>query len=197
MRWIDVAGPPGAGKSTLCDAAWPPHAITPDLSGPPRDWDPFLAVVERLLDCVREHPSYAACLSMTWRSFAKMAAVHAREDARIYVQTGFAQRGLGIGWRLPDPEMIARYFELMPVSCGVVLLTAPVAVVQARNVARGKDRSYMVPAMQRPLEIAAAVLTRRGVPLVMIDTTAPITTCRQTLDDFAHRSAHAVHAGEA
>ncbi len=114
-----------------------------------------------------------------------MNAVHRLQDDRTYMQTGFAQRGLGLGWRLGDPERVAAYYEVMPVSLGVVILTAPVDIVQRRNVERGKDRSHMVPPMQRPLEIAAEVLQGRGVPMLLVDTSAPVELCRRALEAFA------------
>jgi hypothetical protein len=103
----------------------------------------------------------------------------------VYVQTAFAQRGLGIGWRLNDPEDIAQYFELMPVSVGVVFLYADVDTVRKRNRDRGKDRSHMVAKMERPREIALEVLGRRGVKLLKLDTREPIALNARRLRDFA------------
>lgn len=171
MQWLDVFGPPGVGKSTLVDDLWPPRCIDVKQSpGYPREWAPFLEEVQALLVMVRRHPSYAACASMINRSFAKMATVHGMKDDRVYIQTGFAQRGLGIGWRLPDPEMIAPYFEKMPVSRGVIMLRTDALTIMRRNVERGKDRSHMVPLMMRPMQIAAETLKARGVRFMELDT---------------------------
>lgn len=175
MRSIDLFGPPGVGKSTLVDDLWPPRCIENDGKGYPDDWRKFVGCVRLLLDHVRDHPSFAACNSMTSRSLAKMATVYRMRDAdRVYIQTGLAQRGLGIGWRLKDQERIAEYFELMPVSLGVIMLTADVETIQRRNVERGKDRSHMVPLMVRPMQIAADVLKARGVPFLELDTRNPV-----------------------
>jgi hypothetical protein len=103
----------------------------------------------------------------------------------VYIQTGLAQRGLGIGWRLRDPEDVAEYFQLMPVSSGVVFLCADVDTVQKRNRDRGKDRSYMVPKMERPREVALEVLGRRRVKLLKLDTREPIALNAIRLRDFA------------
>lgn len=181
MRWLDVAGAPGSGKSTLCDDLWPPRCIEWDGRPHPEEWRPFLDCVDRLLKRIAGHPSHGACVSMIERSFRKMATVARMDDPRVYVQTGFAQRGLGIGWRLRDPEEIADYYETMPVSLGVVFLHADVSEVQRRNVERGKDRSFMVPLMETPRRIAVDVLRRRGVPVTDIDTSQSVESCREML----------------
>lgn len=185
MRWLDVAGPPGVGKSTLCDAMWPPHAIEWRGEGLRPEWMPFLDCVARLLRRIESHPSYRACESMMQRSIHKMAAVSHRTDDGIYIQTAFAQRGLGIGWRLDDCAAIAEYFELMPVSVGVVLLYADVATIKRRNVSRGKDRSHMVEGMERPRELGAQVLKRRGVSVLELDTRNPISENLRRITAFA------------
>jgi hypothetical protein len=174
MQWVDLFGPPGVGKSTLVDDLWPPRCIEYDGKGYPGEWQPFTECVAHLLSRVEHHTSYGACVSMISRSFRKMATVSRMQDDRIYIQTGLAQRGLGIGWRLKDQERIAEYYELMPVSLGVIMLTADVETIQRRNVERGKDRSHMVPLMVRPMAIAADVLRSRGVPFLELDTRNPV-----------------------
>lgn len=191
MRWLDVAGPPGVGKSTLCDALWPPDAIVPDDQPFPEEWSAFLKCTDRLLEKVSGHPSYHACRSMIGRSFRKMATVSRMAGEQVYIQTGFAQRGLGLGWRLKDTALVAEYFALMPVSVGVALLKADVVTVQRRNVERGKDRSFMVPIMEPVMAIAAETLKARGVPLIELDTREPVARNIDVLHRFA---ADAVHA---
>lgn len=119
---------------------------------------------------------------MTTRSFRKMATVSRIDSDDIYIQTGFAQRGLGIGWRLDDPSDIAEYFKLMPVSLGVAFLTGEVEEIQRRNVARGKDRSHMVPLMVEPQRIAIEALRKRGVSVAEIST---MKSLEQSKDDLA------------
>jgi hypothetical protein len=121
-----------------------------------------------------------------------MATVARMNDDRVYIQTGLAQRGLGLGWRLKDQERIAEYFELMPVSLGVVLLSADVETIQRRNVERGKDRSFMVPLMERPREIAAEVLRTRGVPLMELDTRNPVVENVERILAFSKDAARGV-----
>lgn len=174
MEWLDVFGPPAVGKSTVCDVFWHPHAIPwQSVREMPEEWTPFFHEVNRLLKEVKDHDSFQACLGMVNRSLKKMAAVHAKDDDRVYIQTGFAQRGLGFGWRLSDPEQVRKYYELMPVSLGVVSLWAPPELIEERNRGRasqGEDRAHMVQPMVRPREIALEVLKKRGVPLLELDT---------------------------
>ena len=185
MRSIDVFGPPGVGKSTLVDDLWPPRCIEPDGETFPKDWAAFLACVSRLLELIKDHESHRKCVSMINRSFRKMRTVGNIDSPKIYIQTGLAQRGLGIGWRLKDQERIAEYFELMPVSLGVIMLTADVETIKRRNVERGKDRSYMVPLMVRPMQIAADVLQARGVPFLKLDTCEPVEVNLERIHSFA------------
>lgn len=186
MRWIDVCGPPGVGKSTLCDPIWGPRAIEYRGEVPPKEWQEFLGCVARLMKKIEHHPTYDACASMVARSVRKLAAVAASNDKRTYVQTGFAQRGLGIGWRLPDVEEIAEFYRLMPVSKGVAILSADTETICRRNVERQKDRSHMVPGMVRPAQIAVEILKARGVPLLELDTTEPVNINAARLLAFAH-----------
>lgn len=199
MLWVDVAGAPGVGKSELCDVIWPPRAIEPHATiwSFPKAWEPFLCVTRDLLRKVEGHPSYSACNSMVMRSFAKMGAVNALKDDRVYIQTGFAQRGLGLAWRLANVEDVRPYFQTMPVSLGVALLSADVETVEARNRARGKDRAFMVKLMVRPLEIAREELIRRRVPVLELDTTNPVADNVATLHAFARNPSLAVCAGAA
>lgn len=188
MRWVDVAGAPGVGKSTLMDGLWPPRCIIWDEKPYPKEWSEFLIATDRLLKKIRRHPSFNACESMIQRSFKKIATVSRMQDDRIYIQTGLVQRGLGIGWRLKDQEEVAAYFEVMPVSIGVAVLSAPVELVQRRNVRRGKDRSHMVPLMERPRQIAVEVLRDR-IPLIELDTTRPSNENIRELLAFSDRAA--------
>jgi hypothetical protein len=186
MNWLDVCGPPAVGKSTLLDDLWPPRGIPYDGGGYPDEWLEFLSVAWRLLDEVTDHPSHHKCASMMKRSFQKMATVRRRKDRRTYIQTGFAQRGLGLGWRHKDAEAVAAFYQVMPVSLGVVILKAPLDVIEHRNRMRDKpDRSHMVPGMIRPLEVAEDVLRARGVPVAVLDMTRPIERNREKLAAFA------------
>jgi hypothetical protein len=203
MRWLDVCGYPGSGKSALCDPIWHPHQIrwTPDnkrIPGPDA-WRDWWRVCDLLLQELEDHRSYDALKGMTFRSLRKMEAVYWRDDKHVYVQTGFAQRGLGFGWRLNEAgrvELIRDFFRLMPVSLGVVALSCPVEVAQERNRKRldtpetaHENRDFMVPLMVRPREILIEEMQRRGVPVLELDTTKAIDRARDQLLLFAAKQA--------
>lgn len=198
MRFIDVFGPPGVGKSTVCDHFFHPHAITWQwVKEFPAEWQTFLDECEKLMEAVKDHPTAHLCRGMVDRSLRKMAAVHAKNDPRVYIQTGFAQRGLGFGWRLEKPEAIRRFYELMPISVGVVSLWAPPELVMERNrgrEAQNENRAHMVMPMARPREIALEVLRQRGVPVLELDTRQPATELRKQVLDFANSPAGSVQS---
>lgn len=195
MRWVDVAGPPGVGKSTLCDPIWGPHDIPIADIPPPPEWHDFCNEVTRLLGMVRQHQSFVAAVRMNRRSLRKMATVNSMEGGP-YIQTGFVQRGLGFGWRLVDMgkpvEELWHFFRLMPASLGVVFLeTNPEALVE-RNKAREtvketahENRAFMGPLMQPAISFAQEVLDARGVPFLRIDTSGDTEAARNRLVSFA------------
>lgn len=129
MNWLDVAGPPGVGKSTLCDALWGPHDIRIEDRLPPASWHDFLNEVSRLFWLIKDHRTFPAAVRMVNRSVRKIATVARMpafvpaipepglppgmwwpdddilrvlpdEPAKPYIQTALVQRGLGFGWRL-------------------------------------------------------------------------------------------------
>ncbi len=217
MNWLDVAGSPGIGKSTLCDPIWGPHDIPIQDTLPPADWQPFLDEITRLLTLIRKHWSIVPAIRMNRRSVRKMATVARRRlvgwDGFIptkymptpgttsYIQTGLVQRGLGFGWRMAqlgiNPDELRSYFELMPVSLGVAVLYADEETAMERNNARKdvpetahEDRAFMVPLMEKPKELAIDVLRKRGVPVIEIDTRKPVEESRKELVGFANENAH-------
>lgn len=215
MKWVDVAGAPGVGKSTLCDPLWGPHDIPIQDVPPPGEWHDFCNEVTRLLGLVKAHPSFVAAVRMNRRSIRKMAAVSNCHDfhgpwpggadvecqslnstAKPYIQTGFVQRGLGFGWRLAELDKpvseLEHFFRLMPVSIGVAFLDADVETVMERNKQREhvretahENRSHMVHGIYDTMRYAREWLNARGVPTVTIRTDQPIEDARRELLDFA------------
>src|SRR3990167_4079928 len=200
VNWVDVCGPPGIGKSTLCDPLWGHREIGWDGKLPPASWQPFLEEMTTLFRLIRPHWSFVPAVRMNNRSVRKMATVaRMAGDPRrgAYVQTGFVQRGLGFGWRLnqmgADVNLIRQFFKLMPVSIGVAFLDASEATIVARNEARKRkpetaheDRSFMVPLMAEPIRIAKEALHERGVPVIEIDVERQsVESARKQLVEFA------------
>jgi hypothetical protein len=209
MRWVDVAGPPGSGKSSLCYPLWGERSVTWDGHLPPAYWKPFLDEITNLCLLVQDHPSFEAVLRMNDRSAKKMATVErmpatprylVNYDTTVdcFVQTGLVQRILGFGWRLHhlnrDVNLIRRALWLMPVSVGVVFLEADTETITARNKARElnpvtahENRSFQVPHMLPAIAIAKEVLNERGVPVLTLDVQhQSIDAARKQLLDFAH-----------
>ena len=198
MKWLDVAGPPGCGKSTLCYPIWGDKSVTWDGKPPPVQWGTFLDEITALCLVVKDHPSFQAVLRMNDRSAKKMATVARMSESivaagqvpevtqgkvasnGVFIQTGFVQRILGFGWRLQDMgrdiNLIRRALWLMPVSVGVAFLDADLDTILSRNKAREsvastahENRSYQVPLMLPSIELAKEVLRERGVAVSVID----------------------------
>lgn len=180
MRWIDVAGAPGVGKSAILDDLWP-RKIALDGKGPCREWNEFC-------DCAARLASRAfrpdECRGLIDATICKIATIARRQDPGIYVQAGLAQIGLELGWRLSDADALREIYGLMPVSGGVVFMIADVETVQARNRSRTRNFAERVPAMVRAIEIGRQVIQARGVPVLCIDTRQPINVSRATLRAF-------------
>lgn len=199
MKWVDVFGSPGVGKSTMCDPIWGHREIGWDGKLPPANWEAFLNEITNLFYLIREHPSFEAALRMNNRSIKKMATVARMPDDETrpaYVQTGFIQRGLGFAWRLnqmgADINLVRPFFELMPVSVGAVYLTAPLETIIERNHKRKlnpetahEDRAWQAELYVPCVPVALEVLRARGVPILDIDTTDDVDRGRDTIRAFA------------
>lgn len=197
MKWLDVCGPPGSGKSTLCDPIWGPHALPIDNKLPPARWHCFLNEITRLFHLIQPHPTFPAALRMVNRSIRKISTVaRIASHQQVYIQTGLIQRGLGFGWRLNDLGIDLRelehFFRLMPVSIGAAFTSCPADIVKQRNHDRKlvaatahEDRAHMVPLMLPAIDIAKEALLERGVPIIEIDTSGHPDAGREQLIRFA------------
>jgi len=208
MQWVDVSGPPGVGKSTICDPLWGPHEIDFSDAEPPKEWHDFLNEVTRLMSLVRPHPSFVPAVRMNRRSIRKMAKVasmdppHLRDEKlQWYAQTGFIQRGLGFAWRILDMggpiEETYHFWRLMPTSRACVFLTANANTVKERNKDREKvkataheNRSFMVDYMVEASKYAYEQIRQRGVPTLQYETdsTTPDRTRELLIRDCAKLS---------
>lgn len=212
MKFVDVAGPPGCGKSTLCYPVWGDKSVTWDGKLPPAYWRPFVDEITALCMLVKDHPSFEAVLRMNERSAKKMATVERMNDRTVYiansrdtatsfVQTGLVQRILGFGWRLVDMgrdvNLIRQALWLVPVSVGIAFLEADNETVFARNKAREavpetahENRSFQVPLMRPAIAVAKEVLRARSIPTVEIDVQfQTVEAARAQLLDFAAQPA--------
>lgn len=184
MRWIDCAGAPGVGKSAILDEGWP-RRVAWDGRDYPGEWSEF---IERTAGLVRRAKGAEECGGIVEATFRKIATVDRAGSSGVYVQTGLAQIGLELGWRLSDPEEVAAYYEVMPISLGVAFLFADVETVQARNRTRSRDFSNRVPAMEIAREVGERVLASRRVRLLKLDTRLPVEENRAILHEFARQS---------
>jgi len=201
MRWVDVSGCPGSGKSTLCYPLWGDKSVGWDGLPPPAYWKPFLDEITELMMLVKDHPSFQAVLRMNDRSAKKMATVERLHDDRVFIQTGLVQRILGFGWRLHqmgrDVNLIRRALWLMPVSVGVVFLEADPEVIKERNRKRREnpetaheDRSFQVDPMLPAIAVAKEVLRERNIPVLELDVQhQSIDAAREQLVAFADENA--------
>jgi hypothetical protein len=206
LNWIDIAAPPGAGKSTLSYPIFGDREVTWDGLPRPSYWKPFLEELSVLAELIGDHPTIDAVHRMCARSIGKMATVErmtAPEGKPVFIQTGLMQRVLGFGWRLHDlgrdVNLIRRAVHLMPVSVGVVFLEADLETLRVRNLKREQDfregrashnenRFAQCGHMLMAIEIAKDALRERGIPVRCIDVQhQSIEAARAQLLEFANQ----------
>jgi hypothetical protein len=208
LNWCDVAGPPGCGKSTLCDSLWGPHELPIEDRLPPVGWHDFINEITRLFHLIRAHPTFPAAVRMNNRSVRKIATVaraksvkgwkpEIRQDMDMpYIQTALVQRGLGFGWRMCDMgislQELKGYFRHMPVSIGVVVCECDSEIIKERNHLRRQvpetaheDRAHMVDLMLPAIDVALETLDARGIPIRRVSTDQPVDDARAELIKFA------------
>lgn len=189
MRWLDVAGVPGAGKSTIVKAWWPDRCISHYGAKIPAAWESFIRVAEDLLSQIPDRAQRETRTRLCRRGFLRAAAAATDPRTEIYIQTGLVQRGFSICARLDNAEAIERYYNAMPVSLGVVMIELPEDEAVRRNIERGADRSKLIRPVARVQREVTAVLLARGVPLLVLDGMQPVKVNRAAIWEFLRRQA--------
>jgi hypothetical protein len=189
MKWVDVMGPTGVGKSTLCTPGCNPDDFPQDKIELPEDWQRLERCARRLCDRAAEN-GYSGAWRMTQNAIWRMAGIERRQTPAVYMNVGLAHRGLSIAWRLPDPKEIEEFFALMPVSLGVASLYCDAETLRARNIERGKtiknkQRSDLAIRMESGRPACVAAMKARGIPLIEIDTREPAESNVRRLRTFA------------
>lgn len=191
MRYIELIGVPGVGKSTIARVA---IATYPNLLcvQPPSD----VVTGGRRPECLIEiaaqiEKTGAQRLRRAATMIQRASALHAVISNEIaLVDSGPAQQGLSLALEGPSSASLDRYFGSMPAPDGIAYLTAERSAVIERNQNRvergGKDLSHMRDALAPIAERAVnTILAARGIPTVTINTMNPVVVSAQKLRDFA------------
>jgi hypothetical protein len=189
MKWVDVMGPTGVGKSTLCTPDCNPDDFPQDRIELAEDWQRFERCARRLCERAAEN-GYSGAWRMTQNAILRMAHIAGMRGDGVYMNVGLAHRGLSIAWRLPDLKAIEEFYALMPVSIGVASLHADPATLKARNIERGrtirnKQRSELAVKMEGVRPVCVAAIKAAGIALIEIDTREPVADNVQRLRSFA------------
>lgn len=188
MQWISLIGSPGTGKSTIIDVYWPPDAITHRGEKPPTEWKPFLDHIKVCLEHMRWHKKYSVGKSLLERSTKKMSTVHHTNSDKVYIQTGFFQRAIGIWYRLKEKDRLpltTKYLELCPAPLGAITLYADVETIKHRNRTRNKqNRDFMIEDTEECMHLVRKIIKQRNIPLLELDTRNSIQDNRQEILKF-------------
>jgi len=190
MRWLDVMGPTGVGKTAICNPLSVPEDVEWDGNPPPTEWNDFLKVSNDLHRKI-VWGGARGCIERMENAVNRIATIRRKPGDGCYINIGLAHRGLSLGWRLPKIEDIADFFNFMPVSVGVASLFCDLETLRQRNIERGKTKSNkqrweLAQRMESVREFAVSVLKDHGVQVIEIDTTEPIETNVQRLIEFTH-----------
>lgn len=192
MRYVELIGVPGAGKSTVARVAI--NTYSDVLCAPPADDHDGAAP-----SCLAE---IAAQISATGARRLRRAAMMIGRTMAVrscsgemtaIVDAGPAQQGLSLALEGPSAASLDRYFATMPAPDGVAHITADRDEIFRRNRDRvergGKDLSHMHDALAPLAARAVGILAKRGIPTVTIDTMNQVAFSAQQLKDFVQPGA--------
>lgn len=190
MRYIELIGVPGAGKSTMARVAITTYPVV--LCAPPE-----MTRSEKAPECMAEIAREIAGTAAGSRRLRRAAGVIQNTIALRSLAGGLtaiidappAQQGLSLALERPSAASLERYFETMPPPDGVVHVTAERETVIQRNRDRarrgGRDLSDMHDVLAPLAERAMEIFASRGIPTATIDTMNPVALSAQQLKDFA------------
>jgi len=188
MRYIEICGSPGSGKSTLIDYKYPPDAIKYDNSAAPLEWKQFLDYCQECIKLMEHHKTFSVGKSLVNRSIKKMITVNNKKSDKIYLQTGFFQRSLGIYYRVDSSirkNVIVRYLELCPTPLGIITLNLDRDTIKERNRTRNKqNRHFMIDLTEDCMILVRDVIAERCIKHLDLDSSLPISTARELIEDF-------------
>lgn len=210
MRWIEIMGPHGIGKTYLVkrirkrpgmarfrikNEVVAPFIEGLDFNRPTTwkrlaHWQPFLEEIESLYK--RSTPNAQADVKRrrnVCRSLVRMSMVQAAPGDEVTPRDIIGSEGMRLSFVLKNPSEVRSYFRAMPVSVGVVMLEADLDVIRARN----KHRAPAVPDFgafaERGIEackIAEEELAKR-TPVLRLDATRLLEENIQAILEFIKR----------
>jgi hypothetical protein len=192
MLWLDIAGVPGAGKSTIVGAWWPDRCISHKGARIPPEWASFIELAEGLLAQIPDRKQREQRTKLCLRGFLRAAAAAAVRRPGVYVQTGLIQRGYSICARVKDACAVESYFSAVPVSIGVAVLLLPEKEAVKRNHERDADRSKLIKPVAAVQKEAMRVLRERGVPLLELDGLQGVKANRARISDFVRSEGYVI-----
>lgn len=184
--WIEFFGPPGVGKTTIYQSlsgrgVKGPSQI-PSISGAADrlvaqpQWGAFHDhVIDAFSRCAR---GLAESRIRTYRSRMERTGQLMEAGGLWVVDDWLCQRGQSLAASQPAQWAdIERFYELIPLPAGIVVLTAEANEIRRRNFHRGRDGkpdlSGEVDQALHVVETAMAILERRGAKLLTVDAMGP------------------------